>query len=72
MDSWKKNIRREYIVPCLIIGIIFTVSLVFHELKFFTEYPIIYSMNENIGKGSFALCIFLFFLVINLSYLMND
>ena len=71
MDAWKKHIRYEYIVPCLIILVVFTISLIFNELKLFVNYPAIHSIIEAISMVSFALFVFFFFIVVNLSYLMN-
>jgi len=71
MDDWKKNIRYEYILPCLTLFVVFLISLIFHESQLFISYPAIHSMIETIGTWTFCLFVFLFFIVINLSYLMN-
>ena len=65
MDDWNNNLRREYAFPCLITFIICLGCILIQE---FTETSNIINMIETI---SFSLTMYLFFLFINLSYLMN-
>ena len=72
MDTWKKHIRNEYLLPCLTMFVVFMVGLIFHETQLFINYPAIHSIIEAVGNVSFVLCLFCLSCYVNLSYLMNN